>query len=105
MNTYAHCLTIKLDLKDAASLIMDIAILRKANYEIDRKDSFDTSLPTLYDNEQMKESSGIPEVGVTKMNNNNAITETTNNSPNHPQANTTLMIEISKSRELTKHRL
>ena len=50
----------------------------------------------------MKESSGMPEVGITKMDNNNAVTEAANNSPNHSQANTTLMIQISKSRELTK---
>ena len=62
-------------LKDAASLIMDITILRKENYEIERKYSFDTSLPTLYDNEQMKESSdmpkqvkGVDETGIVKSN-------------------------------------
>ena len=47
-------------LKDAASLIMDITILRKASYEIEWKQTFDTSLSTLYDNEQMKYSSDMP---------------------------------------------
>ena len=47
-------------LKYAASLIIDITILRKASYEIEWKQKFDTSLPTLYHNEQMKESSNMP---------------------------------------------
>ena len=62
-------------LKDAASLIMDINITRKASYKIEWKQTFDTSLPTLYDNEQMKESSdmpkqvkGVDEIGIVKSN-------------------------------------
>ena len=54
---------------------MDITILRKASYEIEWKQTFDTSLPTLHDNEQTKESpdmlkqvKGVDETDVVKSN-------------------------------------
>jgi len=77
IDTYENCATIELDLKDAASLILDNAILREASNEIDWKNMY---VPTIYDSETTMESSGMPEAGGTEMDKTN-VAEAANDSP------------------------